>query len=57
MNEIQLDDIVRTYTSFISWEEMKEELDRGFIPVVVNEYFKQTLESLGYKTWDGLSPR
>lgn len=57
MSESNLDDLVRAFTSFLSWEEMKDELDRGFIPVVVNPFFKATLESLGYKTWDGLSPR
>lgn len=57
MDTLVLDELVRSYTGFQSWEEMKSELDRGFIPVVVNESFKETLNNLGYKSWDGLTPR
>lgn len=51
------DELVRAFTGFLSWEEMKSELEKGYIPIVVNPMFKEVLEKLGYKTWDGLTPR
>ena len=53
-----MDELVKRYTGFQSWDEMKHEMEEhNFVPLVVNEDFANTLRSLGYHYWDGVVDR
>jgi hypothetical protein len=55
---LHMNDLVRKYTNFESWEEMKIEMEKhNFVPVIVNKEFRDSLVKLGYKVTEGVIDR
>jgi len=55
---LNMDELVKKYTNFESWEEMKNEMEQHrFVPVVVNKEFRDSLVQLGYKVTEGVLDR
>jgi len=55
---LYMDELVKKYTSFESWEEMKNEMEQhNFVPVIVNKEFRDSLVQLGYKVTEGVLDR